>query len=101
MSDKRAWLKSGEYLPPFLRDFHDQKDVFKAIDDVVQRRDDPSKDIGWIPAQIYTVDVFLWVMARHGYTLQRSRAKVDFDDLERFIEDSKEQQQAIFAGLQP
>ena len=26
-----TWLKSGEYLPPPLRDFHDQKEVFKTI----------------------------------------------------------------------
>ncbi|STI23918.1 Uncharacterised protein [Escherichia coli] len=24
------WLQSGEYLPGFLRDFHDQKDVFNG-----------------------------------------------------------------------
>ncbi len=26
------WLKSGEYLPSFLRDFHDQKDLFKRVE---------------------------------------------------------------------
>lgn len=25
------WLESGDYLPIFMREFHDQKDVFKAM----------------------------------------------------------------------
>lgn len=27
----QEWLKSGAYLPKPMRDFHDQKDIFKAI----------------------------------------------------------------------
>lgn len=29
------WRESGLYLPEFMRDFHDQKDLFKALQDVV------------------------------------------------------------------
>lgn len=25
------WLESGNYLPKFMRDFHDQKDLFKSM----------------------------------------------------------------------
>lgn len=84
MSNRRVWLKSGEYLPPELRDFHTQKDLFKSIHD--QYRLDEPKDhrdpINWIQAHIYTVDQFLWFMAEHGYTLQRSRKRVEFCDLQ-------------------
>ena len=31
-----AWMKSGEYLPAFMRDFHDQKDIFKAVYELVE-----------------------------------------------------------------
>jgi hypothetical protein len=77
-----AWLKSGRYLPAPLRDFHDQKEVFKAIDETI--RHDPMTFIKrptWIEAQCYVIDVFLWYMARRGYTLQRTRTRGEYRDL--------------------
>lgn len=88
----QEYLESGMYLPPFMREFHDQKDVFKYLDDVQERNikksrhGDRSDIVNWRRAQIYTIDIFLWVMARHGYTLQRSRKKLPFSDIERTIE---------------
>lgn len=89
--DPTDWLKSGEYLPDFMRDFHDQKDLFKALQEVVERRNEKdgklsyTHDLTWVTAHVYTVDVFLWVLARHGYTLQRSRKRVTFSDVHDFI----------------
>lgn len=92
------WLKSGKYLPAPLRDFHDQKDVFKAIDEVVQRRADSyTKDVNWVSAQVYTIDLFLWLMAKHGYTLQRSRKHVEFQDLDEWVSGAKEVRHAQMA----
>ena len=31
----------------------------------------------WVEGQCYVIDVFLWFMARRGYTLQRSKVKCD------------------------
>jgi hypothetical protein len=79
-----------------MRDFHDQKELFKALDEIVQRRNERdgnlsyTRDLTWVTAHVYTVDVFLWVLARHGYTLQRSRKRVAFSNIARFIGDSKE-----------
>lgn len=90
-----AWLKSGEYLPEFMRDFHDQKDLFKALQEVVDRRNEAdgqlsyTAEISWVSAHVYTVDVFLWCLARRGYTLQRSRKRVLFDDIHEFIGEAK------------
>ncbi len=96
--DMKAWLKSGKYLPEPLRDFHDQKDVFKAIDEVVQRRADSyTKDVSWVSAQVYTIDLFLWLMAMHGYTLQRSRKRVEFQDLGEWVSEAKEARSAQMA----
>ena len=36
-------------------------------------------------AHTYVIDLFLWFMALHGYTLQRSRAKEEFYDLDGFL----------------
>lgn len=79
------WMHKGLYLPPFLRDFHDQKDVFKCIDEIVGRsRDKSYGDLlpGWVGAHIYVVDFFLWYMARRGWTLQRSRQPLDFVEMD-------------------
>jgi hypothetical protein len=99
MSSVREWLKSGGYLPGFLRDFHAQKDVFKWIDRQDIRKDDGRDVPNWIAAHIYTIDIFLWFMALHGYTLQRSRVRVPFEDLHAKIAALKAEDAAAFCAL--
>ena len=81
------YVKSGRYLPVDFRDFHDQKDLFKTIDAAIDWKEAGDARIGWVTAHCYVIDIFLWWMAKRGWTLQRSRASVDFlsyrDDLER------------------
>ena len=89
------WLKSGEYLPQPLRDFHDQKEVFKTIHERI--KEDPNalvKRPSWIEGQCYVIDTFLWFMARRGWTLQRTRRNGDFRDLEEdvFVQRQKREQ---------
>lgn len=77
-----AWLQSHAHLPPFLRDFHDQKDLFQAMHEIIDMQSNTiARRVDWVTGQVYVIDVFLWFMARRGYTLQRSRAKVAFRDL--------------------
>lgn len=101
-SKTQEWLKSSEYLPPFMRDFHDQKDLFKALDEVVQNRKDTdsyTRDISWVAAQVYTVDIFLWMMAKNGYTLQRARKRVGFNDIYTWVAAAKRRWQSHFASV--
>ena len=87
-------------LPKFLRDFHDQKDVFKAIWRCVERkRVHPEfrgylERMSWVDAHVFTIDFFLWFMARHGYTLQRKRKSQREGDLDLYatIEQMKDEQ---------
>jgi hypothetical protein len=93
----QEFLESGQYLPEFMRDFHDQKLLFKYLNEVVCNAREKAESTNkmqleklpdWVSAQIYTIDFFLWVMARHGYTLQRSRKKIsDFEDMEQDLSD--------------
>ena len=82
MSDKYTdlakWLESGEYLPSVIRDFHDQKDVFKEMHYLYQDNPSAATNPNWRDGQIYTIDWFLWFMASRGYTLQKSRKNVEF-----------------------
>ena len=86
------WMKSGRYLPDFMRDFHEQKDLFKALDEVAERSihngNTYIENVSWIAAQVYTVDIFLWVMAKHGYTLQKTRKPFSFGEIRSFVGDS-------------
>lgn len=94
------WLQSGEYLPEPLRDFHDQKEVFKAMHEIV--REDPAalvKRPDWIAGQCYVIDVFLWFMARRGWTLQRTRRAGDFRDLEADVRARTEAQDAASSAM--
>jgi hypothetical protein len=77
-----AWLKSGEYMPPEFRDFHDQKDLFKAMHNTIGYADENGN---WRDGHIYVVDTFLWYMARCGYTLQKSRKRVPFKNMDNDI----------------
>jgi hypothetical protein len=49
--------------------------------------------------QIYTIDLFLHFMARHGYTLQRSRARVPFHDLDEKIARHRREERDAFAAM--
>lgn len=79
----RNWRASGAHLPEFMRDFHDQKAVFRTMHAMLEppeqgamiRRPDLAE------GHVYVVDCFLWFMARHGYTLQKSRARQNFESL--------------------
>lgn len=83
----RQWRAEGKHLPEFMRDFHDQKDLFKTIH---RRYTERPEGANWVQAHIYTVDFFLWFMAQHGYTLQRSRARLPFDDLQATVAADRE-----------
>jgi hypothetical protein len=82
------WMESGKYLPPVLRDFHDQKDFFKFIDMKVGKRREKEAAGGhpdtyldgynWVMLHVLTIDFVLWFLALHGYTLQRSRRRFPF-----------------------
>lgn len=80
MIDLQTWLKSGKYLPEFMRDFHDQKDVFKSIHKLYGDLDVPDPP-SWVDGHMYTIDRFLWYMASRGYTLQKSRKHIEFKEL--------------------
>lgn len=95
-----AWLNSGKYLPQPLRDFHDQKDVFKAIDGIIKVNEDSLiKRPSWVEAQCYVIDTFLWFMARRGYTLQKTKTKLPFRDLEDDVAAHKRAEQDHFINL--
>ena len=99
------FLKSGQYLPDVLRDFHDQKDIFKAMHEIVQERPDATiKRPDWVTGQCYVIDVFLWFMARRGYTLQRTRRRGNFRDLGadvRMVREEQDKRAAAALGLTP
>ena len=87
-----AWMKAGRYLPKEFRDFHAQKDLFKTIHEIYALDASQAKaveQLSWIGAHIYVIDFFLWFMAKRGYTLQRSKAKLEFLDMSESIENSK------------
>lgn len=107
MTDKAVieWRNAGKYLPRFMRDFHDQKDTFKALHDTVAvEKHEYAKDISWVVGQCYVIDLFLWHMARHGYVLRKSDAKLPFDDIEETNAANKERIHKLMAasiGLTP
>jgi len=77
MNNTEEWLKRGKHLPPILRDFDFQRDTFRAMHEIVEDpvAGDLVKRPSWIEGHCYVIDVFLWFMARHGYTLQKLAGK--------------------------
>jgi len=83
----KKWRDEQKHLPEFMRDFHGCKQLFKGISDyIVCDADHPANEVNWRQAHCYTIDVFLWFMAKHGFTLQRSRARLEFEDLDALLE---------------
>lgn len=80
-SELIKWLESGKHLPLVLRDFHDQKKVFKEIHSLYRDANNADAMPTWTDAHVYVVDWFLWYMASRGYSLQRNRTKQNFSSL--------------------
>lgn len=99
--DLEEFLSDSNYLPKNLRDFHVQKDLFKRVHELLRNESEHSelKDLNWVMAHIYTIDKFLWFMAAHGYTLQRSRQRVDFCDLDATMEEFRKRRAEHFKTL--
>jgi hypothetical protein len=78
----------NKLLPEELRDFHDQKDFFKAFHRHYSQPDAENKIPGnWVDNHIYTMDFFLWFMALHGYRLQRFKSRhFEQYDLNEFVQ---------------
>lgn len=93
----KNWVKEGEHLPPLLKDFHDQKDVFKTIPDIKAKKSFPG--ISWIDGHCYTIDRFLKWMAYCGYTLQKCRAKQSFVSMEGLIQERKDKETKAFQEM--
>lgn len=43
-------------------------------------------EVSWVQGHIYVIDVFLRFMASHGYTLQRTKKKLTYADLNETLE---------------
>lgn len=98
--DADSYVKSGAHLPAPLRDFHDAKDVFKTMHERMDvQGNEYAREVTWVRGQCYVIDLFLWFMAKRGWTLQRSRAKVEFLDLAADIKAVKDANAARFHEL--
>ncbi|MFK4132404.1 hypothetical protein ACI2KR_09000 [Pseudomonas luteola] len=94
------WRKNGNHLPLILKDFHDQKKLFKTMHQLLEiNPDSPAKNITWLQGHVYVMDNFLWFMARHGYTLQKSRAKQNFDDIRANISSCTERERKLLLNI--
>ncbi len=105
-TDIKSWLKEGKHLPVFMRDFHEQKRIFKWIGNKVESSKQAPESWtermrltmlpDWMSAHIYVLDYFLWFMAMHGWTLQRSRRPFAFRDWEADLREMEEQDAEAF-----
>lgn len=91
------WRDDGKHLPEFLRDFHDQKDFFKFLYDTVDvEGNSMTKDVNWVAAHVFTIDILLWKLAQYGYTLQKNKTKLEFDDIHAAISKNDAERRSQF-----
>jgi hypothetical protein len=79
-----------------MRDFHDQKDVFKAMHNTIHNANENGNPRD---GHIYVVDTFLWYMASRGYTLQKSRKDVPFKNMQVDIDRYKAEVSDAFSAM--
>ena len=106
VSEKKAprtvaeWLRAEEHLPYFLKDFHDQKVVFRELEEWGRNPSRPALyEVPAVCAQLYVMDVLLPWLAHHGYTVQRTRARLPFYNLSDTLRASRERFSARFARI--
>lgn len=101
MNDQlRQWREDQKHLPELMRDFHNCKELFKTISEYIVCEDDnPANEVNWMQAHCYTIDVFLWFMAEHGYTLQRCRAKQDFSNLHERMAHCRNERLGVLSSI--
>lgn len=97
--DVLKWIEKGRHLPRFLRDFHDQKDVFKLLAQHQQNKSGDPYHVPWTNAQVYTIDVFLRVMAACGWTLQRAPKGREYMSLADEIRKMKDQEADVLLSF--
>lgn len=96
----REYNQELKYLPDFMRDFHDQKDLFKCIQDWAQRNEDFDKlPNSWMDNHIFCIDYFLWFMSLHGYKLQQIRTNILVHDLSKSIAEFREKSIKSLASI--
>jgi hypothetical protein len=79
----KQWREDMQHLPEFMRDFHDQKNLFKALSCSFENANECP--INFMDGQIYTIDWFLWFMAIHGYKLTKTTANVEHRDIDEAV----------------
>ena len=99
MKSINDWIESEQHLPTWLRDFHDQKDVFKACERLMGRPNSVSGNdgISWADGHIFTIDRFLRFMALHGYALKKVRK--DTPRIEDTVDECSKARSAEFLAL--
>ena len=104
--DLDAWLEAGRHLPTPMRDFHDRKDLFSAMHALQdpgatgpKGSGDQRYEVSPVVGHVYVVDRFLWFMARRGWTLQRSRADLQFSDLAADVQAVVAERRAQFGEM--
>lgn len=99
----KDWMARGDHLPAALKDFHDQKEIFKLMHELQQPADgcesDPAHSLDYKTGQCYVIDRFLHFMARRGYTLQQSKKQLPFLDMQSELNAKRERDAAAFKSM--
>ena len=88
MKTLEEWKSEGNHLPDCLKDFHDQKRIFRYMgyhyEKSAKEDGEPLEHVpNCVDGHVYAMDWFLWFMASKGYTLQKCRSKqVEFESIE-------------------
>lgn len=95
------YRENARHLPVFMRGFHDQKILFNMINDLIDssEKDHILNTVNPYHAHIYTIDYFLFIMFKYGYSLQKSRMKFDFLSIEDDMKDYRNKQHQNFKNM--
>ncbi len=91
------WLKSGEYLPEFMRDFHDQKDVFKAMHHIYQKTQTKMATRAMGKPRLSITSCGIWPDA--DTPCSAVEKQVEFRDMEGDIDKMKKDVYSAFSKL--
>lgn len=93
------WRKKYTFMPSEFLEFHEQKELLMALFDNRVPSIFETLNINIMQGHCYLFDCFLWVLARFGLVLQRSRSPQDFADLGALIEANTKRRGDLFSAM--
>lgn len=95
-SNLERYLKDFKYLPVALRDFSVQKKLLKIL---LEKSKNANLNLTFMQMQVFAFDYFSHFLVYTGYTIQKSKQKLPFINMDKELEEYENKEKDLFLKL--